>query len=188
MANRVLESFALADQPEDWGSDMGLLLSSALTTFVAVPSSAQVSFAMTIMYDGFGCGRLCGGSHGPLFLAGAIDGDRVRDRGGNQGGGAWGGAGASRGAGVGVMKGPYRQLERIYGSLPLLNRAPAAAEADGSRSRSAQEGESTEPGDDAATRAAATEISEELVTSITSDIAHAYKISSHPLPAYVGRI
>jgi hypothetical protein len=50
VARGLLESFANTDDVAEWGSDLGCLLSSALTTFLAVPSSRQVSLAMNLFF------------------------------------------------------------------------------------------------------------------------------------------
>ena len=50
VARGLLESFANTDDMSSWGADLGCLLSSAVTTFLAVPSSRQVSLAMSIFF------------------------------------------------------------------------------------------------------------------------------------------
>lgn len=54
IARGVLEAFGDAVNLESWGKDLGSVLSSALTTFVAVPSSAQVSLAMSVFMTAAG--------------------------------------------------------------------------------------------------------------------------------------
>jgi hypothetical protein len=54
IARGVLEAFGDAVNLESWGRDLGSVLSSALTTFVSVPSSAQVSLAMSVFMAGGG--------------------------------------------------------------------------------------------------------------------------------------
>jgi len=54
VARGLLESFANTDDMNAWGSDLGCVLSSAVTTFLAVPSSRQVSLAMGIFFPGSG--------------------------------------------------------------------------------------------------------------------------------------
>ena len=49
IARGVLEAFGDAPNLESWGKDLGSMLSFALTTFIAVPSSAQVSLAMSVL-------------------------------------------------------------------------------------------------------------------------------------------
>ena len=51
VARGLLESFANTEDTAAWGSDLGCLLSSALTTFLAVPSSRQVSLAMNLFFQ-----------------------------------------------------------------------------------------------------------------------------------------
>ena len=46
----LLESFSSADSLEDWGVDVGAALSSALTSFLVVPSASQVSLAMASFF------------------------------------------------------------------------------------------------------------------------------------------
>ena len=56
MANDLLRQFAETRDISEWGLQMGSLFSSALSTFVLLPSAAQLSLAITLLYgDGERC-------------------------------------------------------------------------------------------------------------------------------------
>lgn len=46
----LLEKFASSKSTEEWGQSLGETLSSALTTFIVIPSASQVSWAMTMVH------------------------------------------------------------------------------------------------------------------------------------------
>lgn len=50
LSKGLLEKFATSKSTDDWGQSLGETLSSAMTTFVVIPSSAQVSWAMTMVH------------------------------------------------------------------------------------------------------------------------------------------
>ena len=70
VARGLLESFANTDDIAVWGSDLGSLLSSSLSTFLVVPSSRQVSLAMNLFLPTSIVGGQVGG--GPYRSLAAI--------------------------------------------------------------------------------------------------------------------
>ena len=53
MGTGFIEHFRDTDSISQWGSDMGSMLSSALTSFVNIPKSEQISVGMYIFFDSF---------------------------------------------------------------------------------------------------------------------------------------
>lgn len=50
LSKGLLERFATAKSTDDWGQSLGETLSSALTTFLVLPTASQVSWAMTTVF------------------------------------------------------------------------------------------------------------------------------------------
>lgn len=47
----IFDSFIQSESPEQWGSQLGPLLSIALTSFIATPSASRVSLAMMLFFS-----------------------------------------------------------------------------------------------------------------------------------------
>eukprot|EP01034_Spumella_vulgaris_P022705 gene22705-28858_t len=66
-AHSLMEDFIAARSVSDWGESIGTLLSVALTTFIYAPNSAQVSWAMHLLFGEVYVGRSECGDAGRCF-------------------------------------------------------------------------------------------------------------------------
>ena len=107
----------MAGTVEEWGTDMGLMLSSALTTFLHIPTAAQVSLAMTLLFDGFGF-QLKGTGAPSSDISNSLGNSDVIDA----RAGSW-------------LSGPYRPLEPLYGELAYAGKVAAEPNTDNRDSR-----------------------------------------------------